>query len=467
MATIIKQAPLSNFGYDRTPVGQELMFSVSNSGIVSQQIRVKFVAEVHVSSFLPPVPGTTNHLIGTFKTTPNNAGVGIFDFRSILENEVKADNLAKSGSKYKTNLTRVPHPIHLTDKYSGNNNAMRYLFINFKVEYLDQDAASPTYNTLIQVEPAPSARYRIFNGYLKYTDILDLTNFRYGYTITPFVLASSDRSFLSNAPTIQYANVNDYGTISFLNMNGLFQISFKFYNSAGVLLGTESVIRTVANGGLSNTGDIGFELSYFGCFPGNLQNWSTVFQGLVAAGTIQGGYYNVQAVGLFGSISQSYTINVNCPKLKGYEPIRMCWLNQWGTWDYYTFTMKSIRKLSTKGSTYNQLPGTWNEGTYRIHGFKGGKKAFRVNTTEMITMNTDFVNESESEWFEELINSPEVYILKGYEETSVTSNDSLNTYVTPVRLTTSSYTRKTIANDKLMQYTFEVEKSKTLRTQSV
>jgi hypothetical protein len=81
-------------------------------------------------------------------------------------------------------------------------------------------------------------------------------------------------------------------------------------------------------------------------------------------------------------------------------------------------------------------------------------------------MNTDFVNESESEWFEELINSPEVYILKGYNDVVETSS-ALNQYVTPVRLTTSSFTKKTVANDKLMQYTFEVEKAKTLRTQSV
>ena len=80
-------------------------------------------------------------------------------------------------------------------------------------------------------------------------------------------------------------------------------------------------------------------------------------------------------------------------------------------------------------------------------------------------MNTDFVNESESEWFEELINSPEVYILEGFQVDATLA--SPNTYVTPARLTTSSYTRKTVANDKLMQYTFEVEKSKTLRTQSV
>ena len=121
--------------------------------------------------------------------------------------------------------------------------------------------------------------------------------------------------------------------------------------------------------------------------------------------------------------------------------------------------------ISTKGSTYQQLEGTWNESAYRLDSFRGGKKAFRVNATEKITMNTDFVNESESEWFEELINSPEVNIIEGSQ--SDVTDSALNQYITPVRLTTSSYTRKTIANDKLMQYTFEVEKSKTLRTQSV
>ena len=85
MATIIEQAPLSSPDYNRTPVGQNIMFAVSNNLIVANQIKVKFVAEVHISSYLPPVPGTTTHLVGTFKTTPNNAGVGMFDFRPIIE----------------------------------------------------------------------------------------------------------------------------------------------------------------------------------------------------------------------------------------------------------------------------------------------------------------------------------------------------------------------------------------------
>ena len=97
--------------------------------------------------------------------------------------------------------------------------------------------------------------------------------------------------------------------------------------------------------------------------------------------------------------------------------------------------------------------------------YKGGKKNFRVNSTEKIKLNTDFVTEAEGVWLEELINSNEVYIVNGFS--SDVSNTITNKYIDPVVLTTSSYVKKTIANDKLMQYTIEIEKSKMKRTQAV
>ena len=152
-------------------------------------------------------------------------------------------------------------------------------------------------------------------------------------------------------------------------------------------------------------------------------------------------------------------------KLILFESIRLTWLNQWGVWDYFSFTKKSVRSMSTEGTTYNQLQGTWNKSKYQIDSFKGGKKSFRVNATERITMNTGFLAEADSVVFEELINSPEVYLLEGFQ-LDVTGS-ALNQYVKPVRLITSSFTTKTKANDNLIQYDFEIEKSKTLRTQSV
>ena len=202
-----------------------------------------------------------------------------------------------------------------------------------------------------------------------------------------------------------------------------------------------------------------------GVFPGNLQNYLTTFKNLITAGTVQGGHYTITGRdSSLNVVTQTYTIDLNCPDSKNYESIRLCWLNQWGVWDYFTFTKKSTRNISTQGSTYTQLGGTWNSQYYRPYGYKGGTKSFRTNATERITMNTNFVSEDFNTIFEELVNSPEVYMLEGYQTDA--TNAVLNTYVTPVRLTTSSFTKKTIANDKLIQYNFEIELSRKLRTQS-
>ena len=205
---------------------------------------------------------------------------------------------------------------------------------------------------------------------------------------------------------------------------------------------------------------------YVGGFPANLKNWSTIF----AAAEPTLAYYTIQAYDASATqISALYTINILCPNLKGYEPIRLGWLNRWGAWDYYTFNMKSIKTINSKKIPYNQMAGTWNKSTFQPAGYKGGQKNFRVNSTEKIKINTDFVTEAEGVWFQQLINSNEVYIIKGYqvEKVPALTLAITNKYIEPVTLTTSSYTTKTIANDRLMQYTFEIEKSKMERTQAV
>jgi len=466
MATIIEQKPL----YPQVPVGQEVIFVVSNSTIVAGFTNIRFIADVYISDTTPSSITTTTTPTATFKTTPNNAGVCIFDFRQVVENYVRADNMAFNDSQYKTVSTTddTPHPLHLIDKYSRNKKTARWLSIQFKTQYTDASGDVVTPTTLFTV----SDPYQLFNSYLKYSDILTMgtgaTANNFGYDLSNFNLSAQTDRFLTNAPDTQYANLEDYGTIAFLAPNdNLEYIRLQFIDSTGSQIGQEVVYKTAANGAYTNfSTEISERLLYFGCFPGNLQNWSTTFQNLVTAGTIQGGSIAIQAYDDSGNRqSKRYTININCPNLKGYESIRLCWLNQWGVWDYYTFTQKSVRSISTTGSTYEQLAGTWNEAAYRVNSYKGGKKAFRVNATEKITMNSDFVSESENEMFEELINSPEVYILEGYQTDGTFS--ALNQYVKPVRLTTSSFVKKTVANDKLIQYTFEVEKSKTLRTQSV
>jgi hypothetical protein len=478
MPNILEQQPK----YDLLPAGQDIIFAVSNMTIVAQQLRVKFVAEVHISSGAPPNVNTSTNLIGTFKTTPNNKGVGIFNFSNIVENYVKADNMSLKQAEYKGESAEViPFPIHLVDKYSRNTNNVRYLAIQFKIEYIGATDCSNEQNDNVVREACGEEvntdTFTLFNGYLKETDLLEYggnANQNFGWNwVTDFFLDNDTKKFLTNAPTTQSANLEDYGTLAFIYPGTLSaglsidRVDLFYYDSNGSYLNSQSIMRTWDNGAFNTFGShTSYQLLYFGCFPANLQgDGTTMFAGLISAGTIQGGHYIIRIKDAASQKAQDYRINVNCPDTKGFDPVRLCWLNQFGVWDYFTFNKKSTRSLSTKGSTYNQLAGTWNESTYRLDSYKGGKKSFRVNATEKIKMNTDYVNEEHNTMFEELINSPEVYILGGYNDDA--PNALFNTYVTPVRLTTSNFTRKTVANDKLIQYSFEVEKTKTLRTQSV
>ena len=120
MATQIEQFPL----YTQLPVGQEIIFSVSNNTVVATQLNVRFIADVYISSTTPTTISTSSIPTATFKTTPNNAGVGIFDFRQVVENYVSADNMAFNDSQYKGTYTtdNTPHSLHLISIVS---NVMR------------------------------------------------------------------------------------------------------------------------------------------------------------------------------------------------------------------------------------------------------------------------------------------------------------------------------------------------------
>ena len=465
MALTIQQKPL----YEILPIGQQVLFTVSEPTIVASNFRVKFIADVYVSD--TSINWASDQYVGRFKTTPNNAGVGIFDLRSVLETFVKPDNEASSqaNSTYKGIPSSItPFPLHIVDEYSLSDNSIKYFAVRFMVEYFTDLTTS--INTISS--PADSDQYTMFNGVLQYDDVLEKSLFgnNYGYVLNEFYLDGFNSKFLSNAPAIQYARLTDYGTFPFLNFvpastDNVYQIRLAYYKADGTsAAGSDLFTNTTSTGGAATAGTTSHtRINYFGGFPANLQYSSANFVSAIANDL---DYYTLEARNVSSvSKSQVYTVKILCPNERGYEGVRLTWLNQWGTWDYYTFNMKSVKSVATNRTSYTQLGGTWNESTFRISDYKGGKKNFRVNSTEKVKLNTDFVSEAEGLWFEELINSNDVYIVNGFS-TDV-SNTITRKYIEPVVLTTSSYIRKTIANDRLMQYTIEIEKSKMKRTQAV
>ena len=149
---IIVQKPL----YKGMPVGQEIIFSITDNNIVLNYERVKFVATLqagHSSSAL--------YSIATLKVTPNNAGAGMFDFRSLLETTVNPEYNANgvgvgvpSGGTNSTYLGtdytyEKPFPMHLVDCFSLTNEMSVWFRVYFGVEYLDGNNVSLDDNIIV------------------------------------------------------------------------------------------------------------------------------------------------------------------------------------------------------------------------------------------------------------------------------------------------------------------------------
>ena len=524
MALQIVQRPL----YKTYAAGQDIIFVLNEtSGVVVNNSQVKFFADVIVNVDSQALGAG---LIGRFKVTPNNAGVGIFNFSSVLENYVSPDYAGcntvlapgfVSQSTFKTvgyNETNDYHPIHLIDEFCLSTDSIKYFTILFGMEYLGGGGN----DSVVAPNPDLVVSYvndLFFNDVLYSTDILNYgtaataTSNNFGYKLDAtadssrksYILQNNTGAtartggFLTDAPTTQYARITDYGTLPFLNnlteTNNSFQvgianitpttvnyIKITLYNSAGVALGNFDVTNLQSNGGYSaNSPDLPSttfatsRLVYFGAFPANLTGsgnatWLT-HQANVAYYTIDA-YDNTSCLPADCPpklIGEQYRIDIITGDCR-FETIRLTWLNKHGTWDYYTFTKKSVRSLTTNRTDYTQLGGSWNGKVFTKRGDRGGQKNFRVNTKERIKVNTDYVTEEDAVWFEQLINSTEVYILNEYFDTPSgvsAAGGNINRYVEPVVLTTSSYTRKTKGNDKLIQYTFDVERATDRRTQNV
>lgn len=392
--------------FEQLVAGQPIIFVVENNQVVANEIRVKHNARLFISE-ADTVSTSAEYKIGDFKTTPNNAGAGIFDFSDLLQSYVSADNEIwtnpfsdpnGANAEYKqVDVTEnKPVPIHMVDKFSRSTNSTIWFKIQFRTEWYDT-STNQVYSTNTTVN---STEYVLYNGYLKHTDVIERKGGIYdvdlGYDLRDrFRLSSDSKEFMTNAPLYQYANQNDYMTMSIMlledifqaNANGVNRIKFQRYDHSGGAVGGGHYyyITGSSNGGFSsNFQSTNFNYVYnkqifFGCGPANvLQAFSSFTCNPNAVA-----YYTIRAEASSGqNLSQQYRIYINCPSNKGYESIRLTWLNQWGAWDYYTFNMKSVRSLSTKSTKYQPLQGQWNKGTYQMASHRGGKKTFRVNATE-------------------------------------------------------------------------------------
>lgn len=126
-----------------------------------------------------------------------------------------------------------------------------------------------------------------------------------------------------------------------------------------------------------------------------------------------------------------------------YEAINLMYVNKYGMKTYFPFILKSIEKIKSSSDTFNRSLVDYNSLSSNS-GLHASRKRI-TGTKQSFVLNTDWIAEYYVKQLEEVLLSEYVWLVKG------TDNPI------PVNVTTSTMEKKTHVNDKLINYSIELE----------
>lgn len=129
------------------------------------------------------------------------------------------------------------------------------------------------------------------------------------------------------------------------------------------------------------------------------------------------------------------------------EPlVRIKFLNNLGSWSYWNFKGNSQKQVTNITRTEYKRPLEFSPLSYSLSNTRGNA-VLATKAYETFTINTDWITEDESEFLNQLVISPEVYI---YQHTTLANYPDANI---PIIITDTSYKRNTLKVDKIFSLT--------------
>jgi len=167
---------------------------------------------------------------------------------------------------------------------------------------------------------------------------------------------------------------------------------------------------------------------------------------LTPRGTQSGGIYSGG-----GEVFRIY-LDRDC---KRYETRRLHWLNKYGVWDSFTFSLVSTDSSTVQSYGYQREKGVWDDTSYTYPLYQGEKVDFAKTAADQLVLNSDWIYQSVQQWLvRSLIESPSVYL-----------EVDNGTAFEPVKVTNTSYQFKTRRRDGLIQEQITLERTYTYTSQ--
>ena len=406
----------------------------------------------------------------------NNDARAFFDLRDIINTQLE-DTVADVGTATKSIHTVGANTATLP--FSQNNNQVKQIFVKAYQQYSDSASAIPAEDTTPTVNDtkfyiAASLDLNTARGTADFQDTAFATYSLDGATklfLSDVQEQGFDLAVSGTTGRLNYVQSTDYHTIGFLNgvsdfASDAYFIGIKFYDSSGNVINSpggtaiEYISNTNANGGANPDTEVNTNperLIYFGCGPANLEAQSRNTEAR-PSGFSNWSFYTIQAYDSDATTPKSalyYFVNQD-GSCKGFKVRRLAWRNSKGCYDYFNFKKKSIQTINIERNNYSTILGNFNQDLYSYDNFKRGKTTRQTTATLRETLNTDWITEQDAVLLENLIVSTNVNIIENAD----------TEYTVPVMVSDTSFVKKTVANDRLIKYTINIEYANPINTNS-
>lgn len=136
-----------------------------------------------------------------------------------------------------------------------------------------------------------------------------------------------------------------------------------------------------------------------------------------------------------------------------YSRRRLHWLNKYGAWDSFTFTLLSEDSTDITINNYSRSTGRWNVSNAYIYSLNDGQQMTMSKfMQDKLILNSDWIHQDVQQWLvRELYESPRVYL----------QNDFGNTTLEPVNVTNANYILKQRRKAGLIQELVQINRTYT------
>ena len=152
-------------------------------------------------------------------------------------------------------------------------------------------------------------------------------------------------------------------------------------------------------------------------------------------------YYTIQVITQSVPDTELLRYDIDCRSTCKYGAVRLQFLNRLGGFDYMNFDLVSRKTVNVERKTYKKtLPYNYVVGDRE-------KTVLDINGNYVTKVTSNWCNDDEAEWMEDLLASPEVYIIQ---------DDGV---ALPVLVQETSIEIQKEVNKKMFNYTFNLETS--------